>query len=73
MEKAEIRKMVKSAMNKVFVGNSRENVGEVENHSQEKTKKYFLALSNDEKWAKEQQQEKISKLEKADIDFFKGG
>lgn len=49
MEKAEIRKMVKSAMNKVFAGNSRENVGEVENHSQEKTKKYFLALSNDEK------------------------
>ena len=72
MKKAEIKKMVKSAMNKVFAGNSRDNVGEVKNHSQEKTKRYFLALSNDEEWAKKQQQEKISKLEKADIDFFKG-
>ena len=49
VEKAEIRKMVKSAMNKVFAGNSGENVGVAKNHLQEKTKKYFLALNNDEK------------------------
>ena len=55
MTKGEIRKAVESSMNKVFSGNTRANDGFIENHSSEKTKKYFAALSKGENWAKQKQ------------------
>lgn len=67
MNKEDVRVMVEESLNKVFGGNARPNEGKIENHSSDKLREYYLALGNNEEWAKKIQKEKFEKIANIDI------
>lgn len=61
MNKEDVRIMVEESLNKVFGGNTRPNEGKIENHSSDKLRKYYLALGNNEEWAKKYKKKNLKK------------
>ncbi|RDU51958.1 hypothetical protein CQA49_08960 [Helicobacter sp. MIT 00-7814] len=72
MDKKSIKKIVESAVDKVFLGNSRINDGSIENNSTQDTKEYFLGLAKGDKIAKEEQNVLLKKIENYDFDTIVG-
>lgn len=68
MDKQTIRDMVSSAIDKVYVGNTRENSGEIENHSTDYTHKYYSLLAKGDEKALEEQKQMIENSKKLNID-----
>lgn len=68
MEKHEIRTIVSSALDKVYNGNTRENIGEIENHSTEYTHKHYSLLAKGDENAVIEQKKMFEKIRELDVD-----